>query len=122
LAAALATSACAKDQVDEAMLQRVAAGINQSLPAMQDAESRLDKVVVGPGLSWTYKFTLVNVESTPAVVESLQTHYVPWLIKQFCSNPATQVFLEENIATRLEHVDRSGKVVSSVVLRRESCS
>jgi hypothetical protein len=122
MAIALATSACAEDKVDVEMMQRVANDMNKSLPAMQDEETRLDKVVVGPGLAWTYKFTLVNVDSSPAVIETVKRDYVPELIKKFCSLPATQIFLEENIATRMEHADRGGKIVSSVVLSREACA
>jgi hypothetical protein len=122
LAAALATSACADDKLDAAMLQEVADEMNRSLPSMQDEETRLDEVIVGPGLAWTYKFTLVNADSSPEVVEAVKRDYVPKLISKFCSLPATQVFLEENIETRMEHIDRNGKLVSSVILNREACS
>ncbi len=122
LAIALSAAACAEGNLDVAMMQRVASDMNKGLPAMQDEETRFDEVVVGPGLAWTYKFTLVNVDSSPAVVAMLKQDYLPGLIKTFCTLPATQIFLEEGIATRMEHADRKGQVLSSIVLSREACA
>jgi len=111
----------AQEKVDVAMLQRVAAGINQTLPKMQDQDTRFDRVSVGPGLTWTFAFTLVKLDYSKNLADSFKSNAAPTIVNQFCHLPLTQIFLEQGIASHLIHKDRHGKVVSDITLDRDRC-
>jgi len=115
------SSVIAGEPVNEAMLQRVASRMNKSLPQMESDNTRLDKITVGPGLTWTYNFTLVGLDDSHGTRKVIEAN-APSIISKFCSLPATKIFLENNIITHMQYTDHAGKLVSDVLLDRAKCS
>ncbi|HEY9097709.1 MAG TPA: hypothetical protein VIN38_02450 [Thiobacillus sp.] len=111
----------ASDKLDVAMLQRVADDMNKSLPTWQDRDTRLDKMTVGPGLAWTFDFTLVNAEFSKELADSFRTNSAPSVTRQFCSLPTTQFLIQQQVISKLRHSDRRGKTVSEIILDRDKC-
>jgi hypothetical protein len=108
---------------DMEKLERMAEALNRSLPAMRGDDLRVEKVVVGPGFSWTLRGTFVNHDYSDALVRSFHANTVPYVTKGMCNLYASSTeFDGRRPVTRFVYADRGGKVVGDVTLTLDSCS
>jgi len=101
----------------------MADAMNESLPRMRNDDLRLEKIVVGPGFSWTYRGTFVNHDYSDALVRSFHRNTVPYVTKAMCNLYAASAdFAGRGLVTRFIYVDRNGKLVGDLTLTGESCN
>lgn len=84
----------------EKMLLEMANNLNKQLPMIVNEYKRLDSSVSGPGLRYTYYFTMIK-DTSKSVSRNDIADYIQQETKavksQFCSNPKTLIFPKNGI-------------------------
>jgi hypothetical protein len=81
----------------ESVLRGVAAEVNPTMPVAIDKDTRLDKIVPGPGAKFTYNYTI----TTRKFKEINHTYFLNFLSKNLrveaCSNADLKIFFENKV-------------------------
>jgi hypothetical protein len=109
----------------EKQLQEAADSLNQNAPRMIDPQTRLDRVVLGAGLVFTYEYTLLNQRAAglaPDNLERFQRQIRQRLIKLTCDEHKLDALLRVATAVKYIYRDRDGATVATVVMKSADCS
>ncbi|HET8938484.1 MAG TPA: hypothetical protein VFN67_33800 [Polyangiales bacterium] len=107
----------------EQELQAVAMQVNKDLPKMIDSETRFDRATVGPGLSFTYQFTLLKAaEMTPSQVGAVRSHLSQSLRTTVCDGTDLTPMLQANVTINYLYVDNQGARVMSFPFDAKRCA
>jgi uncharacterized RDD family membrane protein YckC len=105
-------------------LQNAAAQINRDTPKMLDSVTRLDRATVGPGLTFTYAYTLTNTtgvnwdrERFSAAIKNNRSA----LVKTICAN-AMRTMLDAGITAQYRYSAMDGSTITTVQVRGSDCS
>jgi len=101
-------------------LLAAANNVTSNAPRMIDADTRLDGAFVGPGLTFTYLYTL------PKVVSPLQPGYfssklVPNIKKAGCASRQLQAFFEHEVVVVYKYRANDGTELGSVAMSKKLC-
>lgn len=100
----------------------VANEVTRTAPKMIDADTRLDGAVAGPGLSFTYLFSLPNVASTD-VAPSAFNDTMPLVRKSACgSRDIKELFFDNSVTVNYLYRGSDGKEIGTVTVTREVCA
>ncbi|HEV2691688.1 MAG TPA: hypothetical protein VG347_02215 [Verrucomicrobiae bacterium] len=100
----------------DARLARVAANINEKLPMMADADTRLDKVTAGPGAQLTYLFTLPNQEKSAIDPTAFENALRTNLINNYKTNSQMEEMRAAKVSLKYQYKDKSGELFSQIVV------
>ena len=105
----------------EAVLLSTANEVTRSAPQMIDAETRLDGAVAGPGLTFTYLYTLPNLESSQVQPGVFDASFTPKVKKAACASNYFSSFFDLNVTVKLEYRGKSGSRIGAIILDRKTC-
>jgi hypothetical protein len=101
--------------VDNALMQ-MAEEVNNSLPTMVDAETRLDATTAGPGKSFIYVYSLVNRFKQDINIPSLQETMRPKILENYRTNEKMKYFRDENVELHYRYNDKNGALLFEIVV------
>lgn len=104
------------------MLPAMAEQLNQSAPRNVDAETRFDQAVAGPGRSFTYRFTLLNVPSKNIAPGKFDETIVSAILKSDCALPNVKEFFSHNIDVKYEYRGNDGPLIWTVLMTPALCA
>jgi hypothetical protein len=109
------------NRLDE--LSGLASALNERLgvPAMIDAETRLERVDAHGDAELTYVLTLVNQSSSSGELSELVSHLEAMLDATSCQNEGWLKFLESGVSIRMRYMSSDGQEVLSKVVRPADC-
>ncbi len=105
----------------EAELVAAANEVNRNTPSMIDPETRLDGAVAGPGLTFTYRYTLVTIEFSQIAPGVFEEKLAPFVEKSGCKSDQLKEFFNNNITVKYEYRDSKGIPVGTVELNKIRC-
>ena len=104
----------------DSILMQTASQLNQNLPMMVDAETRLDSTV-GINKQIRYNYTMINypVEKLDAqiVTEAMQ----PNLINYVCTTKEMEVFRKNDIPVAYAYYGKNGKYLMTITVQPSQC-
>jgi len=106
----------------ESQLLSAANEVTRTSPKMIDAETRLDGAVAGPGLVFTYLFTLPNVKASDVQPGTFDSLLAPDIKKSGCSTLQLKPFFENGVLVKYEYRGSDGQRIGAVALDRISCA
>ena len=100
----------------DARLARVAANMNQQLPMMADADTRLDKVTAGPGAQLTYAFTLPNQEKSGLDLPAFQQSLRQTIINNYKTNSSMDELRASKVKLACQYKDKNGDLIAEIAV------
>ncbi len=97
-------------------LIKSAAALNSRCPVIIDHQTRLDKVVYGPGLVITYFYTLYNLEKDDSELEDFKCEMEQQLIENIKSSKNMASFRENNIHMVYNYYDKNWSEVVIIII------
>lgn len=112
------------DRITEQWLMDTADGLKKrlSLPMMIDNETRLDFAKGGPGLKFTYFYTLINYTSTAADVAWIRQKLVPIARNTACSNKELKRWLKNNVVIAYYYRGNDGIFITEIKVSQSDCN
>ncbi len=98
------------------LLIKSATALNSKCPVEIDHETRLDKVVSGPGLVITYFYTLFNLEKDDSELEDFKFRMEQQLIENIKSSNEMAFYRENNIHMVYNYYDKNGSEVAIIII------
>ena len=105
----------------EAELSAAANEVTRSAPKMLDADTRLDGAVAGPGLKFTFLYTLPNIESTKVAPGIFDAKIAPNVTNSACKSGPLKHFFDNNVSVFYSFRGKDGLQVGSVEVDRIKC-
>lgn len=107
--------------VDE-LIQNTVSALNQKAPTMIDVYTRLDKATSGPGLKLTFHYTLINIENSDQMPESMfNVTFVPTLKKAACTSSQMKQLLAKNVPVYYNYQGLDGANIGTIKINRVEC-
>jgi len=100
----------------DSRLARVADNMNQQLPIMADAETRLDKVTAGPGSQLTYAFTLPNQNKTNLDLPAFEKTLRQIIINNYKTNSSMVEMRTAQVKLVCLYKDKTGEVITNIAV------
>ncbi len=105
----------------ESELSLAADQVTRGAPKMVDAQTRLDGAVAGPGLKFTYLYTLPNIESTKVAPGIFDAKVAPNVTNSACKSVSLKYFFDHNVSVFYDFRGKDGLQVGSVEVDRIKC-
>jgi hypothetical protein len=108
----------------EVLLQAVATEVNRTSPVTIDDQTRLDGASAGPALTFTYRYTLTQVDVTTVAAEVLaefEATLRDQLKPNTCEGTALKPMRDLGTTIRYEYADANGLAVASVDFSPYDC-
>jgi uncharacterized RDD family membrane protein YckC len=105
----------------EAELLSAAKDVARTAPKMIDADTRLDGATAGPGLTFTYLYSLPNIESSQVQPGAFDTHLAPKVKEAACASNKLKPFFDNHVEVQYEYRGKDGSRIGTIVLDRETC-
>ena len=102
--------------ISTAMLQGIADKFNKNLP-MEANGLRSEKITVGPGLEWTFSYTLLTRDNSQETSEFISDNLLAPLKKNLCSSD----LVLENVIYKLQFHDRTGNEIRTEQITLQDC-
>lgn len=97
---------------------------NQGLPKMVDADTRMDRISIGPDRVVFYDYTLVNYplpgQNPLDIYDSLDSAR-PLAIKETCANVSSRKILDANYTITYRYNDKNGRKLFDTTIQRMHC-
>ncbi len=105
--------------VEKALVQ-ASNELNKTVPTMVDPETRLDGTTAGPGKTFVYQYTLVNiVKDATFDAKALETAMRPIILEQYKTNPGLKSFRDTGVSMRYRYSDKNGVFITEIVIGPE---
>jgi Zn-dependent protease with chaperone function len=105
----------------EAEMSSAANEVTRSAPKMVDAETRLDGAVAGPGLKFTFLYTLPNIESTKVAPGVFDARVAPNVTSSACKSEPLKHLFENNVSVYYDFRGKDGIRIGVVEVDRFKC-
>lgn len=94
--------------------------LNKNLPMSIDRYTRLDSVMAGPKLLFTYNYTILTASSREIDQAYLQDnkHH---LKAEICSQPSMKIFFENRVITRYSYQGSDGVFIGNIDITPKDC-
>ena len=99
--------------------------VNKTTPKMVDRETQLDRASAGPGLTFTYHYTLLNTDASRFDAGRLATALESMdrlLRKQVCGSESLKPMLEHGVTVKYSYVDKAGAPIGTFGYTQASCA
>lgn len=117
----LATSFFSSEMNITETLKAAAEELNKQTPMMVDDDTRLDAAENGPGLRFTYIYTLVNYSVSEINVEEFHNNLAPNIRKAVCEKPEMAVFYRNDVTVVYVYRDKNGMDVMEIAVPPTEC-
>lgn len=109
----------------EQQLRELAAVANQSTPVMIDKSTRYDRAEAGPGLNFTYHYTIVDVLKTnlgpQQINEFFHGEFGDNLRNTVCTGEDLAEMLRNNVTVHFHYVDQVGEDLATLSYNSATC-
>jgi Zn-dependent protease with chaperone function/Tfp pilus assembly major pilin PilA len=95
--------------------------VTRNGPKMVDADTRLDGAVAGPGLRFTFLYTLPNIESTQVAPGVFDTTFAPTVKNSACASSQLKPFFDNNVSVIYDYRGKDGSRIGVVEVNRIKC-
>ena len=102
------------------VLMQTASQLNQNLPIMVDAETRLDSTV-GINREFRYNYTMINYSAEEIETEAFTDAMQPRLINAVCTTKEMEVFVKNNIPVSYVYHGKNGKQFMTITVNLSQC-
>lgn len=99
----------------------IANEVTRSAPKMLDTDTRLDGAVAGPGLKFTYLYTLPNIESAQVAPGVFNTKLARTIENSACGSSQLKPFFDSNVSVIYDYRGKDGSRIGSVEVNRIKC-
>jgi hypothetical protein len=96
-----------KDDFDDEMI-KAAIELNKKLPVQVDKFSRLDSAATKSKSSFTYYYTLLNIEKSEVYPDSVYKYMKPGIIENIKTNPDLKMYRDNDITMEYRYYDKNG--------------
>ncbi len=103
------------------ILQVAVESLNKQTPMMVDNDTRLDSAHSGPGMRFTYNYTLVNYSIAEIDGEEFHHNLAPNIRKAVCEKPEMAVFFRNGITVVYAYRDKNGADITEIVVPPSDC-
>lgn len=105
----------------EITLQKMTDQLNAKMPMRVDQDTRLDNLHAGPGVRFTYNYTIL----TATIKDIDRTYFVNHLETKLkagvCSSPDMQVFFKNNVTVGYSYRASDGVFVAKIEITPKDC-
>lgn len=105
----------------DAVLVEAASRINENLPMMVDAETRLDATVGVIG-RFRYNYTLVNFSAEELDPGVLKDTMQPKLVNNVCTSTEMEIFVQNDVPVTYAYFGKNGKQVTTITISPNQCT
>ena len=108
----------------DADLRDLAVAVNKGTPSMLDKSTRLDRAEAGPGLNFTYHYTMVDVRMAdlePASVTEWKESVERTLLGRVCEAEEFAEILRRAVTIHFHYVDQSAANVATFSYNNARC-
>lgn len=98
-----------------------AAYVNNSTPIAVTRNISLDGAEYGPGLLFTYLYTLLDTSDTAANQTSLDLNFVQRMRRGVCTSGQHAAWLKDGVTVRYQYRDGAGQNVGSMDINTANC-
>jgi hypothetical protein len=98
-----------------------AAFVNNSTPIAVTRTISLDGAEYGPGLMFTYVYTLLDTSDTAANQTSLDLNFVQRMRRDVCTSGQHAAWLRDGVTVRYQYRDGAGQKVGSMDINTATC-
>ena len=107
----------------ESALMQAVNEINQHLPTMVNANTRLDSVAatISGNKQFRYKYTLTNFPASKVDIETLTEAEEPRLINSVCTTREMKVFIENGVRVTYAYYGKNGKLITTITVYPYQC-
>jgi hypothetical protein len=95
---------------DKAMMD-VASELNKSCPIMVDSETRLDNTVALPNNAFQYNYTLINLDKSEVIIDTVKKYLEPGIINNVKTNPDLKIYRDNKTTMIYYYKDKNGEFV-----------
>lgn len=99
----------------ETALQRAAEDLNKKLPLKVDGQTRFDRAEAGPGLKFTYFYTLLQLPPGQPD-DALQQSIRGKLLASYRDNPKMKSYRDHNVTLVYRYHNEAGAMVCEIVV------
>jgi hypothetical protein len=93
------------------ILMSAASEINKTCPIMIDQETRLDNALAMPNNTLQYNYTLINLDKSDIIVDTLKKYIEPNIINNIKSNPDLKAYRDNKTTMTYYYRDKDGDFV-----------
>jgi hypothetical protein len=104
----------------DATLKQAATELNENLPMMVDADTRLD-TSIGINGKFRYNYTLVNYTAEELDSNALKEAMRPKLVNSYCTVADMRTFVENNVPVTYAYSGKDGKEIVTITVTSEEC-
>ncbi|WP_340200828.1 hypothetical protein [Ascidiimonas sp. W6] len=101
-------------------MQEAAADLNTKLPIQTDAASRLDSVAAFEDHTYSYYYTLIDVEKAAVNMDTVNKYVKPELLRNARTNPELKGFRDHKITLDYIYYDKNGAYVTKITVTPEN--
>jgi hypothetical protein len=105
----------------DSQLLAAANEVNRTAPMMIDADTRLDSATAGPGLSFTYLYSLPQIASTEVAQGAFDAVITPNVKKSGCGSADLKAFFDNGITVHFVYRGHDGGKIGTVSLNSGVC-
>ena len=105
----------------EDILRQVAAEVNPTMPVSVDKDTRLEKIVPGPGAKFTYNYTIVTRKSKEIDHAYLMNFLRKNVKAEACSNADLKIFFENKVTVGYSYKSSDGIHIGTLDVKPRDC-
>lgn len=105
----------------ESFIASSAETVNKQLPVMVDSNTRMDRVVPGPGLLFTYQYTITNLRYSAAAARYIQGEFADELRPKICANEKLHVFFKQGVNISYSYSGTDGVPIGAFLVTAKQC-
>ncbi len=113
------TSFFGPDESFDKALAKAASDLNATLPMMVDKETRLDSSMGGPGMVFTYNYTLINYTKDQLNIEALKKELRPSILNYAKTDPSMQGFRDADVKLVYRYKDKNSAFLFDISIQPE---
>lgn len=102
-------------------LQRAAETLNKRMPMYPDKETVLNNVTTGPGLTFSYNYTLKNYRASDLKLDEFYGWMRNNIAPKVCGSPDVTKFLKNDVTVRYVYKGYDGATISNIPFTRRDC-
>ena len=103
----------------DAMLVEAAQEINKTCPFLVDRDTRLDGTLAGPGMKFTYTYTMINYLREELDSTAFRDYMVPQIVNNVRTHPEMARFREQKVTLVYDYKDKLGNLITSILVTPE---
>jgi Tfp pilus assembly major pilin PilA len=107
---------------DERIQSQLAVSAGQVTPKMINAYMRIDGAAAGPGRTFTYHYTQMNVDTADHIpAGEFEKNFAPQMKKTVCTSGALKTLLADDVTVLYDYSAKDGSSLGVVEITRAVC-